>query len=283
MPVPVGINGFGRIGRRALKAIHDFHREKLEVVAINARGDPETYAHLLKYDSNYGRFPGHVEAINGSIAVDGLNVKVLTNEDPANIPWQDYGVEIVMESTGKFTDAKKAAAHRQGGVKKVVISAPAKNEDITIVLGVNEHMYDPSQHNLISNASCTTNCVAPVVKVLHDAFGVDKGFMTTIHSYTSSPVPSGRAAQGPAAVPRRCLEHYSHHHRCCPGGRRRPSGAQGSAGRRGLSRAHAHRVDMRLRCHTGAPHQCGGGKRGLQGVRPWSRCMGYWSTATRSW
>jgi len=185
MPVNVGINGFGRIGRQAFKAIHDYHADKLRVVAVNDLTSPETNAHLLKYDSNYGRFPGEITASDDAILVDGQRVQVLAQRDPAQIPWRDYGVEIVVESTGFFTDGKKAAAHFQGGAKKVVISAPAKNEDLTIVLGVNEHMYDRSKHKVISNASCTTNCIAPVVKVMHDTFGVEKGFMTTIHSYTN--------------------------------------------------------------------------------------------------
>ena len=185
MPVNVGINGFGRIGRQAFKAIHDYHADKLQVVAVNDLTSPQTNAHLLKYDSNYGRFPAEIVASDDAILVNGHRVQVLAQRDPAQIRWQDHGVEIVVESTGFFTDGQKAAAHLQGGAKKVAISAPAKNEDLTIVLGVNEHMYDRSVHNVISNASCTTNCIAPVVKVIHDAFGVDKGFMTTIHAYTN--------------------------------------------------------------------------------------------------
>ena len=185
MPVPIGINGFGRIGRQVFKAIHDYHPDKLQVVAVNDLTDPKTNAHLLKYDSNYGAFPGEITATDDAIMVNNSRVQVLAQRDPAQIPWKDYGVEIVVESTGIFTDGQKAAAHLQGSVKKVIISAPAKNEDLTIVLGVNDHMYDPAKHNVISNASCTTNCIAPVVKVLHDAFGIEKGFMTTIHAYTN--------------------------------------------------------------------------------------------------
>jgi len=185
MPVKVGINGFGRIGRQAFKAIHDYYADKLQVVALNDLTSPKTNAHLLKYDSNYGRFPGEITASDDAILVNGQRVQVLAQRDPAQIPWRDYGVEIVVESTGLFTDGQKAAAHLQGGAKKVIISAPAKNEDLTMVLGVNENMYDPSKHNIISNASCTTNCIAPVVNVVHDAFGVEKGFMTTIHAYTN--------------------------------------------------------------------------------------------------
>ncbi len=185
MATKIGINGFGRIGRLTLKAINQCQGDKLEVAAINDLTDTKTNAHLLKWDSIYGLYPGEVKATEDSIIVDGKEVKVLSERDPGNIPWQDYGVDIVIESTGLFTDATKAAAHRQGGAKKVLISAPAKNEDITIVLGVNEDRYDPDRHNIISNASCTTNCIAPVVKVLHQSFGVSKGLMTTIHAYTN--------------------------------------------------------------------------------------------------
>jgi len=155
------------------------------VVAVNDLTDTKTNAHLLRWDTSYGRYPGKVEAGEGSIVVDGSEVRVLSEREPGKIPWRDYGVDIVVESTGLFTDATKAAAHLEGGAKKVLISAPARNEDITIVLGVNEDKYDPKQHNIISNASCTTNCIAPVVKVLHQGFGVERGFMTTIHAYTN--------------------------------------------------------------------------------------------------
>jgi glyceraldehyde 3-phosphate dehydrogenase len=185
MATKIGINGFGRIGRLTLKAINQRQGDKLEVVAVNDLTDTKTNAHLLKWDSTYGPYPGDVKAAEDSIIVNGREVKVLSERDPANIPWQDYGVAIVIESTGLFTDATKAAAHRQGGAKKILISAPAKNEDATIVLGVNEDQYDPDQHNIISNASCTTNCIAPVVKILHQSFGISKGLMTTIHAYTN--------------------------------------------------------------------------------------------------
>ena len=188
MAVRVGINGFGRVGRQVFKAIRDYHGSALEVVAVNDLTDPKTNAHLLKYDSNYGVFPAHIEAREDAILVDGQTVKVLAERDPASIPWGDFGVEIVVEATGLFTDAQKAVAHTQAGVKKVIITAPAKNEDLTVVLGVNEEMYDPQKHTVISNASCTTNCIAPVVKVLHDNFGIQKGFMTTIHAYTNDQV-----------------------------------------------------------------------------------------------
>ncbi|MFC1948640.1 type I glyceraldehyde-3-phosphate dehydrogenase [Chloroflexota bacterium] len=185
MATRIGINGFGRIGRLTFRTINRYHSGELEVVAVNDLTDTRTNAHLLKWDSTYGAYPGEVGATDDSITIDGKRVKVLAERDPAKIAWRDYGVDIVIESTGVFTDAKKAAAHLQGGARKVIISAPAKNEDVTVVLGVNEGEYNPNKHNVISNASCTTNCIAPVVKVLHDSFGVNKGLMTTIHSYTN--------------------------------------------------------------------------------------------------
>jgi len=185
MATKIGINGFGRVGRLTLRAINQYHNGKLEVAAINDLTDTKTDAHLLKWDSTYGKYPGEVKATEDSIIIDGKEVKVLSERNPGNIPWHDYGVDIVIESTGLFTDAAKAAAHLQGGARKVLISAPARNEDITIVLGVNEAQYQPDKHKIISNASCTTNCIAPVVKVLHQSFGVSKGLMTTIHAYTN--------------------------------------------------------------------------------------------------
>ena len=185
MTTKIGINGFGRIGRLTFRTINQYQKGKLEVVAVNDLTDTKTNAHLLKWDSTYGRYPGTVEASEEAIIVDGREVKVLSERNPADISWREYGVDIVIESTGLFTDATKAAAHLQGGAKKVLISAPARNEDVTIVLGVNEDKYDPGKHNIISNASCTTNCIAPVVKVLHQSFGVSKGLMTTIHAYTN--------------------------------------------------------------------------------------------------
>ncbi len=185
MATKIGINGFGRVGRLTLRAVNQYHNGKLEVAAVNDLTDTKTNAHLLKWDSTYGPYPGEVKATEDSIIIDGKEVKVLSERNPGNIPWHDYGVDIVIESTGLFTDATKAAAHLQGGTKKVLISAPARNEDITIVLGVNEAQYQPDKHKIISNASCTTNCIAPVVKVLHQSFGVSKGLMTTIHAYTN--------------------------------------------------------------------------------------------------
>jgi glyceraldehyde 3-phosphate dehydrogenase len=185
MTTRIGINGFGRIGRQTLKAMLERHPRDLEVVALNDITDTKTNAHLLKYDSTYGHFPGEIEATADSLIVNGHKVKVISQRDPAQIPWGDLGVELVIESTGLFTDAEKAAAHLRGGAKKVIISAPAKGEDLTMVLGVNDHMYDPAKHNIISNASCTTNCLAPAAKVLNDTFGIERGLMNTIHSYTN--------------------------------------------------------------------------------------------------
>ena len=185
MVTKVGINGFGRIGRLALKAIIQRCGGKAEVAAVNDLTDAKTNAHLFKYDSNYGIYPGKVEAKDDGIVIDGKRIKVLAEREPAKIPWRDYGVDIVIESTGLFTQASKAAAHLQGGAKKVIISAPAQEEDISIVLGVNEEKYDPAKHRIISNGSCTTNCIAPVVKVLHQNFGIVHGLMTTVHAYTN--------------------------------------------------------------------------------------------------
>jgi glyceraldehyde 3-phosphate dehydrogenase (phosphorylating) len=186
MAVKVGINGFGRIGRQVLKALLDRHPDDVEVVAINDLFDTATNAHLFKYDSNYGVYPGDVEARESSFIVDGREIAVSAERDPAAIPWKKYGAQIVIESTGLFTDATKAKAHRDAGADKVIISAPAKNEDITIVLGVNQDRFDPAKHNIISNASCTTNGLAPVAKVLYDRFGIQRGLLTTVHSYTNS-------------------------------------------------------------------------------------------------
>jgi glyceraldehyde 3-phosphate dehydrogenase len=181
----VGINGFGRIGRAVFKAIFETYNGELEVVAINDLTSPDVLAHLLKYDSLYGHFKGTVEAKVDSIVVNGKEVKIFAERDPKNIPWGEIGAEIIVESTGHFTDALNAKAHIEAGAKKVIISAPAKHEDITIVMGVNEEKYNPAKHNIISNASCTTNCLAPFAKVLDREFGIVNGLMTTIHSYTN--------------------------------------------------------------------------------------------------
>jgi glyceraldehyde 3-phosphate dehydrogenase len=186
MATRVGINGFGRIGRQSLKALIERYPSDLEVVAINDITDTETNAHLFRYDSTYGRYPGKVEVADNDLVVDGKRIRVFAERDPGQIPWGSVGAQIVIESTGLFTDATKAVAHRRETVKKVVISAPAKNEDITIVLGVNQDTYNPTLHHVISNASCTTNGLAPVVKALNDAFGIEYGLMSTVHSYTNS-------------------------------------------------------------------------------------------------
>jgi len=186
MATRIGINGFGRIGRQVFKAIKERHGSQLEVVAVNDLVDNKTNAHLLKYDSNYGRYPGTVEPGEGGLIVDGKPVRVFAEKEPGKIPWGEAGVELVIESTGFFTDANHARDHIHDTVKKVIISAPAKNEDVTLVLGVNAERYDPALHNVVSNASCTTNGLAPTVKVLLDNFGIVKGQMTTIHAYTNS-------------------------------------------------------------------------------------------------
>jgi len=183
MAVKVGINGFGRIGRNVVRAA--LHRDDIEFVAVNDLTDTKTLAHLFKYDSVLGTLPEDIRAEGDAIRVGGKSIKVFATKDPAQLDWDSVGAQIVIESTGKFTDAKEACKHLHGTVKKVVISAPAKNEDVTLVLGVNEGAYDPSRHHIISNASCTTNCLAPVVKILHDSIGILKGSMTTIHSYTN--------------------------------------------------------------------------------------------------
>ena len=185
MKARVAINGFGRIGRQFLKASLERHPE-VEIVALNDLADPKMNAHLFKHDSNYGKYKGEVSATADSLVIDGHSIKVLQERDPAKLPWKDLQVDIVVESTGFFTDATKAKAHIDAGAKYVIISAPAKNEDKTIVLGVNEKEFDPEKHHIISNASCTTNGLAPVAKVLNDEFGIEKGFLTTIHSKTLS-------------------------------------------------------------------------------------------------
>ena len=187
MAVKIGINGFGRIGRLVYRTIRERHPKEIEVVAVNDLFDAATNAQLLKYDSTYGRYPGTVDVKDGHLVIDGRTVTVTAERDPAAIKWKDMGVQIVIESTGLFTDATKARVHiDSGGARKVIISAPAKNEDITIVLGVNQDKYDPASHNIVSNASCTTNGLAPVAKVLNDVFGIDKGVLTTVHAYTNS-------------------------------------------------------------------------------------------------
>ncbi len=181
----VGINGFGRIGRQVLKASLEKYADDFQVVAVNDLVPAETNAHLFKYDSNYGRFDGDVAVEGGDLVINGRSIKVLGERNPADLPWGDKGVDIVIESTGLFRSREKAALHLQAGAKKVIISAPAQGEDLTVVLGVNDEKYDPAQHHIVSNASCTTNCLAPPAKVVQDNFGIVRGLMTTIHAYTS--------------------------------------------------------------------------------------------------
>lgn len=188
MPVRVGINGFGRIGRQVLKAIVGEYDDTLQIVAVNDLTSPETLAHLLKYDSTYGRYDYEVQVTDSTIMVGDQEIKIVSERNPANLPWAELGVDLVIESTGFFTNASDARAHLTAGAKKVIISAPAKNEDITIVLGVNEQLYNPHAHHIISNASCTTNCLAPVAKVVQDAYGIRRGLVTTVHSSTNDQV-----------------------------------------------------------------------------------------------
>lgn len=183
MMVKLGINGFGRIGRLALRAAMD--NPQVEVAVINGTAEPKVLAHLFQYDSVHGTYKGTVEATETSLIINGHEIAVTADREPANLDWAKYGAEVVLESTGKLTDREQCAIHLKNGAKKVIISAPGKNEDITIVMGINEAQYDPEKHHIISNASCTTNCLAPVAKVLHQAFGIQRGFMTTVHSYTN--------------------------------------------------------------------------------------------------
>jgi glyceraldehyde 3-phosphate dehydrogenase len=185
MGIRVGINGFGRIGRNVVRAAKAMGATELDFVAVNDLTDTKTLAHLLKYDSVHGRFPGSVTAEKDGLVVDGDSMRVLSEKEPAKLPWKDLGVDLVLESTGRFTDREQAAAHLSGGARKVIISAPAKKEDVTIVYGVNHETYDNAKHHVLSNASCTTNCLVPVVKVILDRFGFVSGFMTTVHSYTN--------------------------------------------------------------------------------------------------
>ena len=185
MAIRVGINGFGRIGRQVLKAMYEYYPDDIEVVAFNDLGHLDTMAHLFRYDSNYGVYRGQVDVTDGALMVDGNEIKALSERDPAQLPWGELGVDVVIESTGIFRDKASASKHLASGAKKVIISAPAKGEDLTVVLGVNQDRYDPTSHHVLSNASCTTNCLAPAAKVVNDVYGIQKAFMTTIHSYTT--------------------------------------------------------------------------------------------------
>ena len=197
MTVRVAINGFGRIGRQFLKAALERHPDEIEVVALNDLVDPQMNAFLFKHDTNYGTYPGDVSSTDDSLVIDGRRIRVLAERDPAKLPWRDLRVDVVVESTGLFTDATKARAHLDAGARYVIISAPAKNEDKTLVIGVNEGDFDPERHHVISNASCTTNGLAPVAKVLNDEFGIERGFLTTVHSYTNSQKTLDVAAKDP--------------------------------------------------------------------------------------
>ncbi|OGP27481.1 MAG: type I glyceraldehyde-3-phosphate dehydrogenase [Deltaproteobacteria bacterium GWA2_57_13] len=185
MPTRIAINGFGRIGRLCLRAMLQRQKGQLSVVAVNDMAELETNAHLFQYDSTYGTFAGKLEVGEGMLVVDGWTITVLNEKDPSRLPWKKLGVDIVIESTGVFTDGLQVKSHLEAGARKVIITAPARNEDITLVLGVNDAQYDPKKHRIVSNASCTTNCLAPVVKVLHESFGVERGLMTTTHAYTN--------------------------------------------------------------------------------------------------
>ncbi len=185
MTTKIAVNGFGRIGRQVTKALFEHHNNTFDLVAVNDLGDVHTMAHLFKYDTNYGIFDGTVEEIDGDLSINGDRLKVLSERDPSKLPWGEMGVDIVVESTGVFSDREKAALHLAAGAKKVIISAPAKGEDITICMGVNNEKYNPDSHHIISNASCTTNCLAPAAKVVNDTVGIEQGLMTTVHSYTT--------------------------------------------------------------------------------------------------
>ena len=185
MTTKIAVNGFGRIGRQVTKALFEHHNDTFDLVAINDLGDVHTMAHLFKYDTNYGIFDGTVEEVDGDLSINGDRLKVLSERDPSKLPWGEMGVDIVVESTGVFSDREKAALHLAAGAKKVIISAPAKGEDITICMGVNNEKYNPDSHHIISNASCTTNCLAPAAKVVNDTVGIEQGLMTTVHSYTT--------------------------------------------------------------------------------------------------
>ena len=230
MTIRVGVNGFGRIGRNFFRAVLASGAD-IEIVAFNDLGDTETIAHLLKYDSILGRLPYEVKAGQGEITVNGKTVKAFAERDPKNLPWGEVGADVVIESTGFFTDATKAAAHIEGGAKKVIISAPAKNEDLTVVMGVNHDKYDAEKHHIISNASCTTNCLAPMAKVINDAFGIE----TRSHDHDPrlhpGPEPPGRPAQRPPSRPRRRPEHGPDLDGRGQGRQPGPAGAQGQARR----------------------------------------------------
>ena len=246
MGIRVGINGFGRIGRNFFRAQHALGSD-LEIVALNDLGDAQTMAHLLRYDSNLGPFPGEVELANGVLMAAGEKTQMLSERDPAALPWGDLGVDVVLESTGFFTGRDGAQKHLDAGAKKVLISAPATDPDITLVLGVNDDTYDPDVHHIVSNASCTTNCVAPLAKVLNDLGEIESGFMTTIHAYTTGSEPAGRAAQGSAARARCGHQPDPDVDRRREGDRTRASRSQGEDRRSRCTRADRDRLSHRSR------------------------------------
>ena len=267
MTVRVGVNGFGRIGRnfwRAVDAQRVAGTSDIEIVAVNDITDNATLAHLLKYDSILGRLPYDVSSTDEDIVVDGKAFKGLAVRDPAELPWKDLGVDVVVESTGLFTKRDAAAKHLDAGAKKVVISAPANGEDLTVVMGVNDGDYDGSQ-TIVSNASCTTNCLAPLAKVLDDLVGIEQGLMTTIHAYTAGPEPAGRPAQGPAPGPRRRAEHRAHLHRRRQGHRAGAAAAEGQARRLRAAGAGAHRLGHRPDRHGRPGDHRRGGQRRVEG------------------
>ena len=261
MAVRVGINGFGRIGRNIMRAA--LADDQIDFVAVNDLTDAKTLAHLLKYDSVLGNLSASIEGRADSIVVDGDEFKVLSSKDPAALPWKDLGVDVVFESTGRFTDRDGAAKHLAAGAKKVIITAPAKKPDITVVLGVNDDKYDARTHHIISNASCTTNCLAPVAKVLHESFGLKRGWMTTVHAYTNDQNLLDLPAQGhPPGARRGDVDHPDHDRRRV-GGRRGAAGAEGQARRHLDARADAERVG---RGPGGAARQEGHRRRGQRGA-----------------
>ena len=266
MAIRVGINGFGRIGRNFFRAQLERGGD-IEIVAANDLGDQATMAHLLKYDSNLGPFPGDVELGDGVIRAGGEELKLFSERDPGAIPWGDLGVDVVLESTGFFTERDGAKKHLDAGVKKVVISAPATDPDVTLVLGVNDDTYDKDAHHIVSNASCTTNCVAPMAKVLHDAFTIEQGFMTTIHAYTNDQQHARPAARGPAPRPCGRDQPDPDFDRRRPRDRARAARAEGQDRRDVDARAGADRLghrprrprrprDERGRGERGVPHRC---------------------------
>ena len=237
MTTKIAINGFGRIGRLVLRTLLARHREELTVVAINDMADLKTNAHLFRYDTTYGIFPGTIEMGEGVLRIDGQNIAVLNLKEPARLPWRQLGVDIVIEATGVFTDAAHVRGHLDAGAKKAIITAPATDEDITLVLGVNDTDYDPSKHHIVSNASCTTNCLAPVAKVLHDSFGIEHG-LDDYHSLLyQRPAHFGSHAQGSAPGARRGDEYRAHEHRRGEGHRPGHAGAKGQIARPVVARA----------------------------------------------